>query len=159
MTVRPAVPGDLAALDALFARTYPRLLKADYPPSVLVTALPLISRAQPALLRSGTFHVAETPEGTLIGAGGWTVRDRNTGDVRHVVTDDRALRRGVGRAILTRVIGEARAAGLYLLVCKSTWTAVPVYAALGFREIGPIEVPLRPGITFPAMHMQRVLQT
>ena len=39
LTVRVAHPGDLAALDALFARTYPSLLKHDYPPSVLVTAL------------------------------------------------------------------------------------------------------------------------
>ena len=49
--VRPAERSDMAAVDALLARSYPRLLKPDYPPSVLVTALPLISRAQPALRR------------------------------------------------------------------------------------------------------------
>lgn len=56
--VRSAAKGDIAAVDALLARTYPRLLKPDYPPSVLVTALPLISRAQPALVTSGTYYVA-----------------------------------------------------------------------------------------------------
>jgi len=58
--IRPSTSADLAAVDALLARVYPRLLKADNPPSVLVTALPLISRAQPGLLRCGTYSVAET---------------------------------------------------------------------------------------------------
>ena len=54
LTIRPTTMDDLSALDGLFARAYPRLLKADYPPSVMVTALPLISRAKPELLRCGT---------------------------------------------------------------------------------------------------------
>ena len=157
IAIRPAVPGDLAALDALFARAYPKLLKADYPPSVLVTALPLISRAQPALLRTGTFHVAETADGALVGAGGWTARGGTVGDVRHVVTDDRYQRRGIGRAILERVFEQAGAAGLTLLDCKSTHTAVPFYSALGFETVAPISVELRPGIHFPAIRMERRL--
>ena len=59
MLIRPSTLSDLAAVDALLARTYPKLLKADYPPSVLVTALPLISRAQPKLLTCGTYYVVE----------------------------------------------------------------------------------------------------
>ena len=58
--IRPGTRADLARVDALLSRSYPRLLKRDYPPSVLVTALPLISRAQPALLDSGSYYVAET---------------------------------------------------------------------------------------------------
>ncbi len=157
LTVRPSTPRDLSALDAMFARAYPRLLKPDYPPSVLVTALPLISRAQPALLRSGTYYVAETENGAIFGAGGWTARSANIGDVRHVVTDDRRTRLGVGRAILDRVVQAATDAGLDRLDCKSTRTAVPFYEAMGFVALGPISVELRPGITFPAVQMQRFL--
>jgi hypothetical protein len=51
--VRVAGPVDIAAVDALLARAYPRLLKADYAPSVLVTALPRIARAQPGLVAAG----------------------------------------------------------------------------------------------------------
>lgn len=157
--IRPTRSGDLAAVDALLARSYPRLLKADYPPSVLVTALPLISRANPALLACGTYFLAETDEGAVIGAGGWT-RDRrqdDLGHIRHVVSDDRVLRRGVGRAILSRVFDTARAAGCRRLECWSTRTAEPFYAALGFAAQGPMEVPLAPGITFPAIRMTRAL--
>ncbi len=156
LTFRTAVPSDLAALDALYARAYPRLLRPDYPPSVLVTALPLIARAQPRLLASGTFHVAELG-GVLVGAAGWTPGKGRVGDIRHVVTDDRQLRRGIGRRLMTRVIAEAKEAGMRQLDCQSTFTAVPFYRAMGFAELGPIEVELRPGIGFPAVRMQRDL--
>ena len=156
LTIRVAAPSDLAELDAMFARAYPRLLKADYPPSVLVLALPIISRAQPDLLRSGTYYVAETAEQGIVGAGGWTRRrGSRRADVRHVVTDDRLVRRGIGRAILDRVIAEARAAGMQGLDCNSTRTAVPFYRSVGFEELGPVEVLLREGISFPAVAMRR----
>lgn len=154
LTIRVATPDDLRPLDALFGRAYPRLLKADYPPSVLVTALPLISKAQPHLLRCGTFYVAQTETGWMVGAGGWTPRAGGTiGDVRHVVTDDRQVRRGVGRTLMSHAVNTARAAGIRLLDCKATRTAVPFYAAMGFVKDREITVPLRPGIEFPAVHM------
>lgn len=155
--IRVARAGDLGALDALFARSYPKLLKPGYPPSVLVLALPLISRAQSGLVTSGTFYVAEIAGG-IVGAGGWTPGARaGVGDVRHVVTDDRFTRRGIGRALFQRIFAEAGAAGVAVLDCKSTRTAVPFYQAMGFTVLGPIDVELRPGIQFPAIHMQREL--
>lgn len=154
--IRPARRADLSALDALYARSYPRLLKTDYPPSVLVTALPLISKAQPALVRTGTYYVAEAPDGELLAAGGWTrARGRGLGSIRHVVTDDRHLRKGIGRAVMQRIFADSAAAGITRLECKSTFTAVPFYRALGFEALGTIEVTLAPGIAFPAIQMER----
>ena len=75
--IRPTTRADMAAVDELLARSYPKLLKADYPPSILVTAIPLISRAQPKLLSCGTYYVAQEGE-DILGAGGWT-RDRRAG--------------------------------------------------------------------------------
>ena len=69
MIIRPTTAADLAAVDALLARSYPKLLKADYPPSVLVTALPVIARAQPKLITCGTYYVVEE-DGQILGAGG-----------------------------------------------------------------------------------------
>ncbi|MCR9088198.1 MAG: GNAT family N-acetyltransferase [Rhodobacteraceae bacterium] len=158
-SVRLAGPGDLGAVDALLARAYPRLLKADYPPSVLVTALPLISRAQPGLVTGGSYYVAVTDVGDIIGAGGWTQRRGapGLGDVRHLVTDDRQIRRGVGRAIMAAAHDQARSAGVRLMDCKATRTAEPFYAAMGYRRLGEITVALRAGISFPAVQMQRRL--
>lgn len=159
IAVRIARPGDLAAVDAVLARAYPRLLKPDYPPSVLVTALPLISRAQPSLLASGTYFVAEEDGGQVVGAGGWT-KDRSSaelGHIRHVVTDDRVTRQGVARAVMERVFDTARSKGIAHLLCFATRTAVPFYEAMGFATIGPMEMTLRPGIVFPAIRMERPL--
>lgn len=152
LAIRTATPDDLAPLDALFARSYPKLLKPDYPPSVLVTALPMISRAQPALLASGTYFVAELA-GEIVGAGGWTPARGGTGNIRHVVTDARHVRQGIGRTLMLRVLQSARQAGIHLLHCHSTRTAVPFYRALGFVELGPMAVELAPGISFPAIRM------
>ncbi len=158
MQIRASTLADLAAVDALLARVYPRLLKADYPPSVLVTALPLISRAQPALLRCGTHYVVEE-EGRILGAGGWTpdAADGARAHIRHLVVDDREQRRGIARRIVTRCAAQARAGGAAVLECWSTRTAVPFYAALGFETCGPLIVPLRAGIVFPSVRMIRAL--
>jgi len=163
LTIDVATPADLAAVDALLARSYPVLLKPDYPPSVLVTALPLISRAQPRLLASGTYFVARAGE-EIVGAGGWNagapagaVSAGGIGHIRHVVTDHRRTRQGIGRALMDRVFATARAAGVRHLACQATRTAVPFYAAVGFETLCEINVPLRPGIVFPAVRMARAL--
>ena len=156
LTLRTATLADVAAVDTLLARSYPRLLKADYPPSIMVLALPLISRAQPHLLGSGSYYVVETEDGAVVGAGGWTPRrGGQVGDVRHLVTDDRMRRRGIGRTIMDHRFAKARAFGIRTLDCKSTRTAVPFYQSMGFVPLGAIEVPLAAGIVFPAIQMQR----
>lgn len=159
MDLRPAAPADLPAIDALLASSYPALLKPDYPASVLVTALPLISRAQPRLVASGSYWTAWDGH-RLLGAGGWTRggplggRVRGVGHVRHVVTARDATRRGIGRAVMGAALDQARRAGIRRLECLSTRTAVPFYSALGFVLLGPTDVVLRPGVTFPAVAMR-----
>jgi GNAT superfamily N-acetyltransferase len=165
-TLRPSIRADLAAVDALLAHSYPRLLAADYPPSVLVTALPLIARARPELLTSGTYRVAVDVDGEIVAAGGWTPdapgegrTSPGLGHVRHVVTRAGRVRQGIGRALMGRAMAQAAGAGLRRLDCLSTRTAVPFYSALGFRVLGPVVVPLRPGIAFPAVRMECDLAT
>lgn len=159
LTIRPAQPSDLGCVDELLRRSYPRLLKPDYPPSVLVTTLPLISRAQPALLASGSYFLA-LQDSQIVGAGGWTMQApggraglRGVGHVRHVVTDHQLTRQGIGRRLMTHVMWHAKASGMQVLHCQSTLTAVPFYAALGFAAQGRIDMELPRGIGFPAEFM------
>lgn len=159
--VRVATLADVAAVDALLARSYPRLLRPDYQPSVMVLAVPLISRAKPALVTCGTYFVVELG-GAIIGSGGWTLAHpgggrtaQGTANVRHVVTDHRSVRRGVGRALIAHILSTARLAGVTRLECLSTLTAVPFYQAMGFVSRGPLIIALAPGIDFPAVSMAR----
>jgi GNAT superfamily N-acetyltransferase len=155
-TVRLARPDDLMQLDQMMARSYARQLKADYPPSTLVMALPLISRAQPRLLGSGRYFVAEIGGGEIIGAGGWSrAHDPRLGHVRHLVTHYRHTRQGVASAIIGTVLEAASSEGVQRLDCQSTLTAAPFYRSVGFEGDERIEIELRPGIRFPAIAMQR----
>ncbi|MEL6914206.1 MAG: GNAT family N-acetyltransferase [Pseudomonadota bacterium] len=156
--IRTATPADTLAVDALLGRSYPRLLKADYPPSVLVAAIPAMARARPSLMASGTYYLA-LEDGAVLGAGGYTPNRRRAGwgDVRHVVTDDRHLRRGIGRALMEHTFARARSVGLGALECWATLTAVPFYEAVGFETVEPMVVQLQGAISFPAMRMQRRL--
>lgn len=164
LTVRPGRAEDVAPLDALLARSYPRLLAADYPPSVLVTAIPRIARAQPALVTCGTYFVALRGE-TLLGGGGWTRAVpggtgrplRDVGHIRHFATDAEAVRQGIGRALMDEVLQSAAQAGVRHMECMSTRTAVPFYQSAGFVVQAPADVTLDAGITFPAIRMSRRL--
>jgi GNAT superfamily N-acetyltransferase len=160
ISLRRASPADLAAVDRLLSRSYPRLLAHDYPPSTLVLAVPRFARAQPELLASGRYFVAEDTAGRVLAAGGWSRRgpsggpvSETTGHVRHVATDPAVVRQGVGRALMGRVMQDARGAGMQWLDCLSTRTAVPFYRALGFRDVHPVDLQLGAGIVFPAMRM------
>ena len=170
LILRRAQPADLSAVDLLLSRSYPRLLAPDYPPSVLVLAIPRIARAQPGLLASGTYFLAEDGAGRIVGAGGWTraapgrvgplgvAAGQNIGHVRHVATDPDVVRQGVGRKLMAWVMQDARAAGVEVMDCASTRTAVPFYAAMGFKVVGEMVVPLAPGVDFPAVRMMADLR-
>jgi GNAT superfamily N-acetyltransferase len=159
ITLRSSTGRDFDAIDAMLGRSYPKLLKNDYPPSVMVTAVPLISRANPALVRSGTYYVAETSDGEIIGAGGWTLSSagRGAAEVRHLVVDWRHQRQGIGRRLMMGVFAEAQLQGIRRIEARATRTAVAFYEAMGFESLGQVTVPLRPGIDFPAVMMRRFL--
>jgi GNAT superfamily N-acetyltransferase len=161
LTIRAATPADLETVDRLLGASYPRLLAADYPPSMRVLAVPRIARANPALLASGSYFLAHA-NGTLVASGGWTPAGRDRvgvplGAVRHVATHPDHLRRGLARAIMRHAMADAARRGVRRLDCLSTRTAVPFYRALGFETLGPIDIGLAPGIAFPAVAMRRCL--
>lgn len=167
LSLRRARPSDLAAVDLLLSRSYPRLLAADYPPSTLVTALPLISRARPDLLSSRSYFVVEDAEGRIVGAGGWTAHSpaarggkvqAGLGHIRHVATEPSMTRQGIGTALMGQVIADALSQGVRWLDCLSTRTAVPFYRALGFRVVNPVDISLAPGIDFPVIRMMRQIR-
>lgn len=158
LTVRIATAEDVPAVDQLLRRSYPKLLKAHYPPSVLVTAVPKLSRAKPDLVCCGTYYVAESADGVILGAGGWTRSGHRpkTADIRHVATDPSAVRRGVGSALLKQVLEIAGLNGIRRFDCLSTRAAVPFYAAQGFETVGPLDIKLAEAIVFPAIRMVKM---
>ena len=155
IALRPATPADTDAVDLLLAGTFPRMLRSDYPPSVLVTAVPRIARANPRLIASGTFYLAVSG-GQLVGVGGWLPLGSSgtAAEVRQLVVDWRHARRGIGRHLMDRILAEVAAWGATRLEAQATRTAVPFYRAMGFIGRTETVVPLAPGIGFPVLGMR-----
>ena len=65
VAIRTAVPGDVGAVTALLEASYGSLLQGAYDDAVLRAALPAITTANPTLLASGHYYVAETERGRL----------------------------------------------------------------------------------------------
>lgn len=161
---RIATPADGPAISALLLKSYTALLQDAYEADTLERALPLITRANPDLLASGTYYVACGGDGTVLGAGGWTRhsptgRDEtvSNGNIRHFGTDPDQARTGIGRALMARCIEEASASGLTEFNCYSTLNGEAFYAACGFRTVEPFEVALPGGVVFPSVRMVRPL--
>jgi GNAT superfamily N-acetyltransferase len=160
--IRTASPVDANAVSILLDISYSHLLAGSYDGNLLELALPYMIKANPALLASGTYYVAEGEPGTLVGCGGWTPAKPGSGEIvegeahiRHFAVHPDWIKRGIGTALLTRCITDASLVGIHKLHCFSTLNAEPFYRASGFRTVGLIDVPMGPTIAFPAVLMER----
>lgn len=162
--IRPAVPEDEADVSALLLKSYSVLLAEAYDEGTLQKALPLIASARPELLTSGTYYVAETDGGKIIGVGGWTRTSPtgrnesvNNGNIRHFGTDPDQIGKGVGRALMDRCLEEATRAGLSELNCYSTLNGEGFYKACGFESVEPFDIELPGNCLFASVRMTRPL--
>lgn len=159
--IRATTLTDSDAVTALFAASYPVLLAPFYDAAVLGTALPLMTKAQPQLLASGTFYVAEAGDGRIVSCGGWTLEQPGTAlvqtglaHIRHFATHPEHTRRGHARAVMQRCLADAAARGVRSLECQSTRAAEGFYAASGFKTVRAIDVQLPRDVLFPAILMR-----
>jgi len=160
-TARIATVEDAPGVTALLEASYPVLFAADYEHDMLAPALPRLTKANPRLLASGNFFVAESVNGAIVGCGGWSkerpgtneIRD-GEGHVRHFATHPDWLRCGIGRTIIDHCFEQARAAGLRRLECYSSRVAVQFYQAVGFSVVKPMTIELGPDVTLPGLLMQ-----
>jgi N-acetylglutamate synthase-like GNAT family acetyltransferase len=161
--VRFANMQDSTAVTALLEASYASQLEGGYSQLILAKALPLMTKANPRLLGSDTYYVAQV--GTeLVGCGGWSKEAPGSGEVkdgiahiRHVATHPNWLRHGIARSLMVRCFEKAAAAGISSLDCHSTLVAVDFYLATGFHIVGPMEMQLAPDISIDGMLLRRNL--
>lgn len=160
---RLARPEDAEAVTDLLTRSYGKLFNDWYDAPTLGVALPVMTRANPELLASEGWFVIED-DGALIGCGGWTPEEPETGrvkageaHVRHFATDPAYLRRGIGRAIWDASVTQARAQGVTRMICYSSLPAEAFYSALGFRPLRQKYVTLPDGVRFASVEMEAMI--
>ena len=160
--IQIASGADAPEVEALLKDCYPVLMAAAYPPEILLVALPLMTQANPTLLGSGRYYLARDNSGRLVGAGGWSPEDpatkkmsANLGHIRHFAVLPEAAGQGIGRALFNHCLKESESEGVTAFNCCSSLNAEGFYAALGFRDQGPVSVPMGEAGDFPALLMHR----
>jgi GNAT superfamily N-acetyltransferase len=162
-SVRTSRSDDSHGVTDLLQASYSSLFGPAYSTDVLCQALAVIARANPQLLESGAFFVAEANRGQIVGCGGWsldypgTEEVAGTGHVRHFATHPDWLRRGVGRALLSETVSQAADRGITTLECQSSLVAVEFYRSQGFSVVSESTLHLTPGIVIPSVHMRRFI--
>jgi len=158
--LRIASTEDSESVTSLLRVSYPALMGGAYPDSVLAAALPAMTVANTELLVSGTYYLAETVDGTLVGCGGWSRERPGSGEVlaglahiRHFGVHPGWTRQGVGRALYGRCRVDAKKAGITAFECYSSINGESFYAALGFKRDRIINVEMPGGITLPGVRM------
>jgi N-acetylglutamate synthase-like GNAT family acetyltransferase len=162
--VRLSAPSDAEPVSALLAASYSTLLASHYEKAVLERALPFMTKANPTLLASGAFYVAQSSHGELIGCGGWSLEHpgtakivRGEAHIRHFATHPGWARMGVARSIMNRCCTDAKARDVSELHCCSTFAAENFYKAMGFKTIAGANIRLDSQTSFPAVLMRRAL--
>jgi GNAT superfamily N-acetyltransferase len=173
-TYRWATETDIAAIAALMARAIDTLQNGVLTRAQVAASHRVMGLDQ-RLVADGTYLLAED-EGALAGCGGWSRRATLFGGdsgvvprdarlldptceparIRAMYTDPACIRRGIGRAILTRCEAAAREAGFTRAELMATLAGVPLYRACGYIAVAAVDTDAG-GVTVPMVRMTRVI--
>lgn len=178
-SIRRAVMDDVEALDALIEASVRGLQAGDYSPGEIEGALGHALGLDRQLIEDGTYFVAEAADGTMVGCGGWSWRQKLCGSdhlpgeslgcgsavetdgqyakIRAIYVHPAWARRGLGSLMLKHVECEAEAAGFRLLEMGSTLTGVPLYSLRGYIETERMGIALPNGETLAVVRMVKTL--
>lgn len=140
-SIRVAGPEDADAVSRLLLASYSAMLPSAYPVDLLARILPVMTRAQPALLASGRSFLAER-DGEIVGYGGWSAEEPGSrevrsglGHLRHFAVHPTSARQGVARGIVQACAGQALADDRRHWRVLASLNAVPFYRALGLEAL------------------------
>lgn len=170
---------DVPALENLIRASVLGLQTGDYTLEQREQALDLVFGVDTQLIEDGTYFVAEArvdQDLVVAGCGGWSKRktlfgsdhcagredalldpQRDAAKIRAFFVHPAWARRGVGSRILEVCEAAAETAGFRRLEMGATLTGVSLYRARGYVEAEHLEVPLRPGVSLPIVHMVKQL--
>ena len=174
ITLRLAQLEDLAAIEALIARSARELSAGYYTPAQVAALLRYVFGADTQLIRDGTYFVGEPDGGGLVAAGGWSRRGTLFGADRMKASEDPLLdpatdaariraffvhpdwtRQGLGRRLFAECQSAARSAGFRTLTLVATLPGEPLYHALGFEPTERFVLRLPDGTEVPVARMAR----
>lgn len=175
--IRKATLEDRAAVGELIAESARGLSRGDYSARQIEAALGGVFGVDTNLIEDGTYFVAESDSGVLVGCGGWSKRKTLFGGDRYAVRDASVLdpraepakiraffihpshaRQGIARAILAACEREASAHGFRSLELMATLPGVRLYEACGYEAAGRVEHDIGEGVSIELVPMRKELR-
>jgi len=176
LAVRLAREDDIPELKDLVAQAVRQLMRNDYTPRQIESALVHLLGIDSRLIEDGTYYVAEVGD-RIAGAGGWSRRKAIYGHdatpnpeaeqfldplidaarIRAYFVHPDFARQGIARQLLQVSEAAARASGFWKAELVATWTGVPVYESAGYTGVEPIEVTLPDGVSLTGLRMMKML--
>lgn len=174
-TFRWADTADIPAITAVMDRAISVLQQGFLSPAEIVASRSVMG-LDTQLIADGTYLLAERDE-RLAGCGGWSPRATlYGGDHSHALRDAAMLdpakdavriramyvhpdfaRQGLGRAILARSEGAARAANFASAEMMATLAGEPLYRACGYAPIESVLSAPVEGVHVPLIRMRKPL--
>jgi GNAT superfamily N-acetyltransferase len=175
--VRLALPADIAAIQALIARSARGLSKGFYTEAQTEAVLEHVFGVDSQLIEDGTYFVIDAQGSTgPVAAGGWSARRTLFGGdqaksgvdsrldpakeparIRAFFVDPEWARHGLARRLYATCARAAFDAGFRRIELMSTAPGEPLYEALGFTVIERIALPLPGDVKIPLARMARSL--
>ena len=171
--LRRAQTSDVAAIQALIARSARQLSVPYYTPAQAEAMIRHVFGVDSQLIADATYFVIES-DAQLPACGGWSRRRTLFGGdqikmgpdplldpateparIRAFFVEPGMARRGLGRQLMVECTREARAAGFSALELVSTLPGEPLYLATGFTVIERFELSLPEDIRVPVSRMRR----
>jgi GNAT superfamily N-acetyltransferase len=170
--IRRAMPRDVPALRDMQRRSLRELSLGFYDLHQVEAFLFYVGTVEEAVVDERNYYVAEVG-GWLAGSGGWSatapdyldggkripavVREPYIPRVRSLFVHPDWARRGVARRIMQVTENAIRSTGQYEVALDATLPGVPLYEALGYRSVTPVDMRLPDGTELRFHHMRKVL--
>jgi GNAT superfamily N-acetyltransferase len=174
VSIRVARDSDVPVLSDLIDASVRGLQAGDYSPQQIDAALRKVFGVDSQLIADGTYLIAETSSGIIVGCGGWSRRKTLYGGDVWVAREDSLLdpatdaakiraffvhpnwvRRGIGTLILEACETAALEAGFTRFEMGATLTGIPLYSARGYTALEHLTVPLGDGLALPIVRMEK----
>lgn len=170
--IRRAELEDLPAIHDLHARSMRALGRRHYESRLIDRFLDTVGTLDDRIVADGTYLVAETPGGEIVGSGGWSERvpecidaiegrpamgRRIRARIRSVFVHPDLERQGLGRCLMAGAEGAVRARGHREAALDATLTCVPLSIAMGYRNLAPVVARLTGGESMSFIHMRKEL--
>jgi len=175
ITTRLATFEDIPALQSLIALSARRLSNGYYTAAETEGAIKYVFGVDSQLIEDGTYYIVESTD-TIVACGGWSRRNTLFGGDQHKDDADPLLnpatdaariraffvhpdwaRQGIGKMLINVCEKAAQQYGFTRMEIGATLPGVPLYEAMGYRQVKKIRVPLPGGETFVVVNMKKNL--